>query len=426
MQTPATVSDPSLRKHRPKTLTVFAAAFAAGAVLAYGVNRVVDVHIVQVEPQVESEPIFVALRSLPQGSPITVWDVALKDWPKAMLPITALKADASLEGMVLRHPVREGQPLLSVQLVRDGAAGPTAVIAALPSAAQSGGQGPAATPAAASERFVPAAPAEPPMVPAAAVSIATPAESAAVEAVAVDSDAARTGATVPPAVDAPLVVNEPVQVADTDIDTPTVVPTPPNSIPDRTPPLTVAPTDPVAATQVNAGSGNAEPTLATADRDVVSPLAPPVPTLPTTDLGQTLTDVGRGRPAPVAAPASVLDRTNVGESPTPTRTTPRLHLVVPERIALAVDASFTQRPEQPAVQPAQSIEQPARGSAQITKQTQSTAVGRSPRSASQEKIRKPAPPARQPATKPTAKPTPAQSRGLGAWFPQLSASSRQR
>ena len=132
MQSHATTSDPSTRRHRPKTLTVFAAAFAAGAVLAYGVNRVVDVHVVQVEPQVESEPIFVALRSLPQGSPVTVWDVALKDWPKAMLPTTALKADASLEGFVLRHAVREGQPLLSVQLVRDTGTLPAAAVAALP------------------------------------------------------------------------------------------------------------------------------------------------------------------------------------------------------------------------------------------------------------------------------------------------------
>ena len=37
----STTSDPAVRRHRPRTMTVFAAAFAAGAVLAYGIDRVV-------------------------------------------------------------------------------------------------------------------------------------------------------------------------------------------------------------------------------------------------------------------------------------------------------------------------------------------------------------------------------------------------
>lgn len=97
---------------------VFAAAFVAGAAAAVGINRALDVHLAQSKPQVECEPIFVALRSLPQGAPVTVWDVALRDWPKAMMPMTALRATDEFEGMIVRHPVREGQPLLSVQLVK--------------------------------------------------------------------------------------------------------------------------------------------------------------------------------------------------------------------------------------------------------------------------------------------------------------------
>lgn len=100
---------------------VFAAAFVAGAAAAVGVNSVLDVRRMQSKPLVESEPIFVALRSLPQGSPVTVWDVGLKSWPKAMLPATAIRAEDAFEGCVLRHPLREGQPLLSVQLVRPDA-----------------------------------------------------------------------------------------------------------------------------------------------------------------------------------------------------------------------------------------------------------------------------------------------------------------
>jgi diaminopimelate epimerase len=64
-----------------------------GAAAAVGVNRLLDVHIARSKPQIECEPIFVALRSLPQGAPVTVWDVGLRDWPKAMMPSTALRAN---------------------------------------------------------------------------------------------------------------------------------------------------------------------------------------------------------------------------------------------------------------------------------------------------------------------------------------------
>jgi len=111
------------RSHRPRATTVFLAAFIAGAAAAIGVNRVLDVHLAQRQPRVESEPIFVALRSLPPGSPVTVWDVALRDWPKAMLPAAAMRPHDSFEGMLLKHPLREGQPVLTVQLVKDTSVG---------------------------------------------------------------------------------------------------------------------------------------------------------------------------------------------------------------------------------------------------------------------------------------------------------------
>ncbi|NBT12123.1 MAG: hypothetical protein EBS56_00745 [Planctomycetia bacterium] len=118
MSTESSKRRPPVRSQRPRATTVFAAAFLAGAAAAVGLNRSLDVHLAQRQPRVESEPIFVTLRSLPQGSPITVWDVALRDWPKAMLPAAALRPRDSFDGMVLRHAVREGQPLLSVQLAK--------------------------------------------------------------------------------------------------------------------------------------------------------------------------------------------------------------------------------------------------------------------------------------------------------------------
>ena len=121
-----TTPSASARSHRPRAYTVFGAAFVAGAAAAFGVNSVLDAHLAQSRPQVESESILVALRSLPAGSPVTVWDVGLKDWPKAMVPAAAMRVTDDLDNLVARHPLREGQPVLAVQLTRiDGAEGTT-------------------------------------------------------------------------------------------------------------------------------------------------------------------------------------------------------------------------------------------------------------------------------------------------------------
>jgi len=181
---------PAARSQRPKATTVFAAAFFAGAAAAVGLNRTLDVHLAQRQPRVESEPIFVALRSLPQGAPLTVWDVALRDWPKAMLPAAALRPRDSFDGMVLKHAVREGQPILSVQLVKLSAAGESQIAEATAA--------PAAT--------------APPSVVAPQTDLWAPAESPAEAALPMESvsQAAPLETTVP----APVIA-EPVVVAAT-------------------------------------------------------------------------------------------------------------------------------------------------------------------------------------------------------------------
>lgn len=449
-------------RHRPKTLTVFAAAFAAGAVLAYGVNRVVDVHVVQVEPQVESEPIFVALRSLPQGSPVTVWDVALKDWPKAMLPTTALKADASLEGMILRHPVREGQPLLSVQLVRDGAVPLGATLAALPAAAAPAAEqfiaAPPAEPAPASR---PATPASPPEQAAEQTANQAPVAAVAEPGTAVaeaSAPAIVSGTATPVNMDVATVTHDLPATTAKEPGSPfvaagsTTAEEPTTSLMSRF--LAPSSTDvderePVPA--VAAPSGDA-PTVATADApvplpnptpvpmptplhaptpvavnaDPVTPLVAPVPALPSTDLEGPLAHVGKVRPAPPTTTASVLDRTAAAAPPATTARLPRHHLVIPERIALAADASFTQ-PRQP-----QQQQQTAPGGdrtarvAPPSRDAAATGTAGPTRSGSRQPMTtKPSGRKQQPVSPPGAKPQQSSPRGLNAWLPQVSG-GRQR
>ena len=103
-------------------MTVFLAAFVAGGTAAVGVNRFVDVARTQAQPTIECEPIFVAIRPLAAGSPVTVWDVALHEWPKAMVPAAAIRPEEAgrwcddESRSVARVAIREGQPILKHQL----------------------------------------------------------------------------------------------------------------------------------------------------------------------------------------------------------------------------------------------------------------------------------------------------------------------
>lgn len=297
----ATNSGETSARHRPRALTVFAAAFVAGAAAAVGVNRLLDVHLARSKPQIECEPIFVALRSLPQGAPVTVWDVALRDWPKAMLPTSALRAYDSFEGLLLRHPLREGQPLLSVQLMP-----PAGTSGTMPGTALQ-------------EAFVPPVPATPAVAaPQAQADLWTPAEPtgktptapAAAPAVVATTDIpapqATESAAEPTGVDAPAPAADDVASA--------VVAAPPE-----------APTPAEAEGDVatdSSGTAAAAADAAATDTEASQPAA--AETLPS-----VVTNAASDQPPAAAEPS---------------RSQPRRYLVVPERIALQADTSFSAPP----------------------------------------------------------------------------------
>jgi hypothetical protein len=274
---------------RPRASTVFAAAFLAGAAAAVCVNRALDLHIAQTRPRVESESIFVALRSLPQGSPVTVWDVGLRDWPKAMLPTAAMRPSDSFDGLVLKYPLREGQPVLSVQLVKAAAeTAPTATATARTQSSQDGLQPDLWTPTAAVDptALIPPATEETHSVAAITESASGPASSPVTNLVVpsqAPTDPVRTG--VPPIEFAATPVS-------TDIET------------------TPAPTQQQATHQ--------QPTLAATDAEL--------------EAAADLAASGSRDSSPF---------TPHEQQSLPTETPPVIrYLVVPERIALQADRSF--------------------------------------------------------------------------------------
>jgi hypothetical protein len=394
-------SAPPTRSHTPRAFTVFAAAFVAGAAAAVAVNSVLDVRLAQSKPQVESEPIFVALRSLPQGAPVTVWDVALREWPRAMVPTSALRSSDTFSGLVLKHPLREGQPLLSIQLVEADprptpALSVTAVstppapttgspdadlwapaepsrpdpVTAVPAPVQPEQEDRRQPPAMQqAELAPPGAPAvvglDQPSMPAPPAVAATPAGPGADELVpppAEENPAAVAATTMPPVptadrsgTDESLVDQN---MTDESLQAMVATTTPAAES------FIVPPADDVIAARsedsaASAGDSRAdradvataEPMIAAPADDVIAAQPAPTPTLADPPLAPVANDTAGGE----ATAASVMRQpttADVDAAPAPVPMPPRVatrYLVVPESIALQADASFAApRPAPPA------------------------------------------------------------------------------
>lgn len=431
----ATTTDTKPARHRPKSYTVFAAAFLAGAAAAVGINRVLDVQVAQRRPQVECEPIFVALRPLPQGSPVTVWDVALKDWPKAMLPASALRAGDAFEGCVLRHAIREGQPLLAVQLVRSGSGeGPTpneAFVPAVPAPVHA-----AADTSASADLWTPAAsaPTQPPPPPAAPVA-ASPA--ATTEA---DVATASPPAAASPAAESPVSAAASEDKAEVVTVVPEASPAAPASEPDAgtVAAEAAAPQEHLAeqaGEELGATPAADQPVAAIVPDAPVTPVAP-VPTEVPTSATPTLaaqpaavspnrlvddaseavaTDVS-SMPSVMAAPATA--GTNAARPPA---NEAGRFLVVPERIAMQADTSFTTPRPQPPGPPATERTPPQQSRPRTQPRPAATRTG-------QAVPQQPAPGSKgQPQQRPPSQqsqrsgPTSSTSKGWGGMFPNVAA-----
>lgn len=426
MHTASAAREENPRRNRPSRLTVFATAFVAGAAVAFGVNRALDVHLAQTRPQVECEPIFVALHSLPQGSPITVWDVALKDWPRAMLPTSALRARDTFEGMVLRHPLREGQPLLSVQLVpattaKAPAAAPAEQSFTAPAPAAPNTQAasvPEADLWAPSEPAEPAKPTEPKVAP----------KVAAVPRAQVSSQVSRTDVDfVAPEPQAAAPASEPKLA-----DIPEAATASAHASEDTAPDVAASE---AAATDTASVEPRPEAAASPGLLPPSEPLYAPVPASPPADLDGALSGIGdlpaasgtdaseqstsvlKPTPADAASPAA----------PQPSQQAAGRYLVVPERIALQADASFAPPAAPPVTPPVASpATSPARSeSARTPGQTNTSQTNTRTAKKTPNRPAASAAPAtkRQPASSPNGsrQTPPNATRSFGGMFPNLSA-----
>ncbi|WP_406283774.1 SAF domain-containing protein [Embleya sp. NBC_00896] len=120
---PGPTARPPLRRVLARHRRGVAALSAAVAVIAL---------IVAIRPEPPpTTRILVAARDLPAGSTPGPADVTLVDIPTALRPAGVLRAVRQTEGVALTGPVRRGEPLTDVRVVRPGAA-PDAGTVALP------------------------------------------------------------------------------------------------------------------------------------------------------------------------------------------------------------------------------------------------------------------------------------------------------
>ena len=441
MRTALPKQTPPTRSHRPRAVTVFAAAFIAGAAAAVGVNRTLDVRMAQSKPRVESEAIFVALRSLPQGSPVTVWDVALRDWPKAMMPATALRASDTFSGHVLKHPLREGQPLLSIQLApASQSVQPAAEPSVFPPPAAYTQSGTPVVPTADNDLWSPAAPvtvqAPASVQPSASQSISQGATPAAVPVAVQPAEAAAPTASIAMA---PTQSPTPVQIPTQEIaplQEPVAASTKPAPL--EPAPTVAAPEGPAMATDAaepassSAASSSAASSSTTSSDDSVAaaaeaevaesptPAAEPVPAPAIGAQPQTRPEATAAADAVPLQPAVAASDIPEPSAPLPTppitpiavtpiappapverpRPTHSRYLVVPESIAVQADTSFTARtaaPQQPAETQASPTPQAASrsGSNGVTLLPATTTADRSPQSRPQGNSPQPRTPQRQ-------------------------------
>jgi len=408
-----------------------------------GVNRTLDVRMAQSKPRVESEAIFVALRSLPQGSPVTVWDVALRDWPKAMMPATALRASDTFSGHVLKHPLREGQPLLSIQLApASQSVQPAAEPTVFPPPAAYTQSGTPVVPTADGDLWSPAAPvtvqAPVPVQPSARQSISQSGTPAAVPVAVQPAEApAPTASIAMTPTQSPTPVQIPTQEIPTQeippLQEPVAVSTQPASL--EPAPTVAAPEGPAMATDTaEPASSSAASSSSTASDDSVAaaaeaevaesptPAAEPVPAPAIAAQPQTGPEATAAADAVPLQPAVAASDIPEPSAPLPTppitptpiavtpiappapverpRPTHSRYLVVPESIAVQADTSFTARaavPQQPAETQASATPQAASrsGSNGVTLLPATTTADRSPQSRPQGNNPQPRAPQRQ-------------------------------
>lgn len=102
---------------RPKSLVLLALALGCGLVASIGISQVLD----GTKPAaVETSPIYVALKNINVGDPVTEQTVSLEEWPTDKIPVGAVSKWDDLEERRPRSTIYQGEPILDSKLLGKG------------------------------------------------------------------------------------------------------------------------------------------------------------------------------------------------------------------------------------------------------------------------------------------------------------------
>ena len=114
---------------RAKSVALLLLALGCGAVASVGIIQVISKSCGDARPaQGEFQAIFVAVKDMPQGDPLTGQTLKLEQWPKNTVPPGALSRLDDIEGRRTRNKLFAGEPILDTMLAAKGVNAPGADI----------------------------------------------------------------------------------------------------------------------------------------------------------------------------------------------------------------------------------------------------------------------------------------------------------
>ncbi|MCR4416054.1 MAG: Flp pilus assembly protein CpaB, partial [Thermoguttaceae bacterium] len=105
---------------RAKSILLLLLALGCGLVASIGITQVMATRDTAATTSTETETIFVAMKDIAMGDPITAQMVKLEPWPKDKVPAGAISKLEDLEGRKPRGPIPAGSPIVEKHLVGKG------------------------------------------------------------------------------------------------------------------------------------------------------------------------------------------------------------------------------------------------------------------------------------------------------------------
>jgi pilus assembly protein CpaB len=104
---------------RPKSLMLLLLALGCGLVASIGISQVMDARNRNAAPEVEKEPIYVALKDIKVNEPLSEKNLKLEDWPKEKIPSDAVRDLKDIQGQRAGGIILADEPLRKAKFAVD-------------------------------------------------------------------------------------------------------------------------------------------------------------------------------------------------------------------------------------------------------------------------------------------------------------------